>query len=92
MKELLSYLHMPPEVKALGPQCIEMKVKVYRAFWDTAKENTPCYPDDLSFFLYDESWSHQRNYIYRWLHTYKDSSEVWIFTIKMETLHWRYDS
>jgi Reverse transcriptase (RNA-dependent DNA polymerase) len=48
-KDLLNHLHMPSDVKDLGPQKMELTVEAHRTFWRKAKENTSCYPDELSF-------------------------------------------
>jgi hypothetical protein len=40
---------MPQSVKDLGPQSMEISVQDYQKFWKKAKENTSCYPDNLSF-------------------------------------------
>jgi hypothetical protein len=40
---------MPQEVRNLGPLKMELSVTDYIAFWKKAKEDTSCYPSDLSF-------------------------------------------
>ena len=40
---------MPQEVRNLGPLKMELPVTDYIAFWKKAKEDTSCYPSDLSF-------------------------------------------
>jgi hypothetical protein len=48
-KDFLYELMMPQAVQDLGPQTMEISLESFRAFWKKAKENTSCYPDDLSF-------------------------------------------
>jgi len=46
---LLAALQMPHEVHMLRPIQMPLSVEDYRLFWRTARENTSCFPDALSF-------------------------------------------
>jgi hypothetical protein len=48
-KSLLQKLQMPQDVRALGPQLMEIPDHCYRDFRKNAKENTSAYPDTMSF-------------------------------------------
>ncbi len=48
-REVIKELQMPQEVRALGPQTMEIPLQTYRAFWKKANDKTSAYPDDLSF-------------------------------------------
>jgi hypothetical protein len=47
--DIIQEWKMPQSVKDLGPQSMEISVQNYQKFWKKAKENTSCYPDNLSF-------------------------------------------
>ncbi len=46
---LLEELEMPEKVRELGPQNMKITKEDYRGFWLKAKENTSCYPAQMSF-------------------------------------------
>lgn len=48
-REFIAELEMPQAVRTLGPQTMVIEVESFRTFWKKARENTSCYPDDLSF-------------------------------------------
>jgi len=47
--EVLAQWQMPEAVKNLGPIKMEMNLESYISFWKKARENTSCYPSELSF-------------------------------------------
>jgi hypothetical protein len=42
-------LKMTQAIKELGAQQMEISLPTHKKFWSKTKENTSCYPDDLSF-------------------------------------------
>jgi hypothetical protein len=48
-KMLLEHLARPQAIIENGPHPISLPVDVYRSYWRKARENTSCYPGDLSF-------------------------------------------
>ena len=47
--DFLRELEMPENVRALGPQDMQISPKGYQSFWKKANDRTACYPDALSF-------------------------------------------
>lgn len=46
---MIAQWQMPEAVRALGPLKMNMTVDSYTSYWKRAREDTACYPSELSF-------------------------------------------
>jgi len=53
--EVIAQWKMPQKVRDLGPLKMKLTNESYTSFWKKAREETSCYPCELSFFNH-ESW------------------------------------